>query len=104
MKLLILTTLLIFASFPMFAQEGKDTIKTHELKEVVVQAQMQQTSANVSTYIPTFKQKNTSQTGGELLNRMLIPQLRISDGNSVETVTGKSVDVFIDYNLVFRLG
>lgn len=99
MKLLILTTLLIFASFPMFAQEGKDTIKTHELKEVVVQAQMQQTSANVSTYIPTFKQKNTSQTGGELLNRMLIPQLRISDGNSVETVTGKSVDVFIDYNL-----
>lgn len=34
-----------------------DSIKVQELNEVVVEAQLQSTSATVSTYIPTSKQK-----------------------------------------------
>lgn len=76
-----------------------DSIKSKELNEVVVEAKMQHTSATVSTYIPTSKQKNASQNGVDLLNRMAIPQLRLSPGlaTSVQTTGGQDVDIFIDY-------
>lgn len=77
--------------------EIDDSIKATQLSEVVVEAKMQRTSATVSTYIPTSKQKNAAQTGGELLNSMAIPQLKISDGINIETATGSPVDVFIDF-------
>lgn len=79
------------------AQELQDSVKTQQLDEVVVETKLQNTSATVSTYIPTAKQKNASQTGTDLLNRMAIPQLSLSMGNSVQTISGKSVDIFIDY-------
>ncbi len=47
-----------------------------ELKEVVVDAKLQRTSAEVSTYIPTAKMKTASLSATDLLNRMGIPQLR----------------------------
>ena len=77
--------------------EAQDSIKTKELGEVVVEAQMQRTSATVSSYIPTSKQKNSSQTATDLLNRMAIPQLSPGMGNSVKTNTGKAVNIYIDY-------
>lgn len=79
--------------------EAQDSIKTKELGEVVVEAQMQRTSATVSSYIPTSKQKNSSQTATDLLNRMAIPQLSPGMGNSVKTNTGKAVNIYIDYLL-----
>lgn len=81
-----------------FAQSAEsDSIRTQELNEVVVEAQLQSTSATVSTYIPTSKQRNSSQTATDLLNRMAIPQLSLGMGNSVKTTSGKNVDIFIDY-------
>lgn len=77
--------------------EQPDSIRTKELDGVTVEAQLQSTSATVSTYIPTSRQKNASQTGTDLLSRMAIPQLSIGMGNSVQTVAGKPVDIFIDY-------
>ncbi len=74
-----------------------DTIKTKQLKEVKVEARNQQLGAEVSIYIPTSKQKNASQTGTDLLNRMAIPQLRVSSTDEVTTLAGKSVDIFIDF-------
>lgn len=74
-----------------------DSVSTRDLNEVVVESSLQSTSAKMSTYIPTSKQKNASQTGTDLLNRMAIPQLSVSMGNSVQTVSGKQVDIFIDY-------
>lgn len=75
----------------------KDSIKTKELNQVVVEAQLQSTSATVSTYSPTSKQKNSSQTATDLLNRMAIPQLSLGMGGSVQTTSGQVVDIFIDY-------
>lgn len=74
-----------------------DTLKSRELNEVVVEAQSQTTSATVSTYLPTKRQKNAAQTGPELLNHMSIPQLGLVSGNSVTTNSGQKVDLYIDY-------
>lgn len=74
-----------------------DTVKTQELKEVIVESRNQRLGAEVSTYIPTTKQKNAAQTASDLLNRMAIPQLRISRDDEITDLSGKSVDVFIDF-------
>ena len=88
---------LLLAGSAMAEAEEPDSIKTQKLNEVVVEARLQSTSATVSTYIPTSKQKNSSQTATDLLNRMAIPQLSPGMGNSVKTNTGKDVNMYIDY-------
>lgn len=88
---------LLFAAGAMAQSSEPDSIKAQELDEVVVEAQLQSTSATVSTYIPTSKQKNSSQTATDLLNRMAIPQLSPGMGSSVKTNTGKDVNIYIDY-------
>ena len=77
--------------------ETTDSVKSRNLDEVVVEAQLQRTSATVSTYLPTKRQKNAAQTGPELLNHMAIPQLGIVSGNSVTTNSGQKVDLYIDF-------
>ena len=96
-RLNILCLSLLFAGGAMSQPAEPDSIKAQELNEVVVEAQLQSTSATVSTYIPTSKQKNSSQTATDLLNRMAIPQLSPGMGNSVKTNTGKDVNIYIDY-------
>lgn len=98
-KTLILLIALLQALFAVGQTENADTTSTQALDEVVVEAQMQRTSATVSTYTPTGKQKNASQNGIDLLNRMAIPQLRLSPGNesAVQTAAGQEVAIFIDY-------
>ena len=96
-RILISIFCAIFAITAMAQSESSDSIKTQELDEVVVEAKLQSTSSTVSTYIPTSKQKNSSQTATDLLNRMAIPQLSLGMGNSVKTTSGKNVDIFIDY-------
>lgn len=91
--LLTLTSIGLFIS----AGEPADTIRTKELNEVVVEARSQRLGAEVSTYIPTAKQKNSAQTAAELLNRMAIPQLRISPNDEIKDLAGKNVDIFIDF-------
>ena len=85
-------------AIPIYAQEQADTLKTQELNEVVVQAQMQRTSSAMSTYTPTGKQKNAAQNAVDLLRQMAIPQIRISPID--ETVTdnvGGSVAIYINF-------
>ncbi|HBC22071.1 MAG TPA: hypothetical protein DC009_08435, partial [Porphyromonadaceae bacterium] len=77
--------------------EEPDSLSVSELGEVVVEGRLQRTGAEKSTYIPTTKQKNASQTGVDLLNQLAIPQLKISTGEEIEASDGKSVAVYIDY-------
>ena len=78
----------------MAQSEATDSIKTLELNEVVVEARNQRLGAEVSTYIPTSKQKNASQTATDLLNRMAIPQIKISANDDITDLAGKSVDSY----------
>lgn len=98
MKQIFIIIPALLGPFGAMAQsETTDSIKTQNLDEVVVEAQLQRTNAQKSTYIPTTKQKNASQTGADLIDQMGIPQLKVLMGNSVETNSGKPVAVFIDY-------
>lgn len=85
------------ASTIMAQTELPDSVKTRELEEVVVEGRNQRLGAEVSTYIPTSKQRNASQTAADLLNRMAIPQIKISANDDITDLAGNSVDVFIDF-------
>ena len=95
--LLIQIALLLFGSISfcltLDAQvKTKDSLSI-QLKEVVVEADQQNISASVSTYFPTSKQKNASQSGIDLLNRMAIPQLALGAGTTINTVGNRPVAV-----------
>lgn len=90
--------LLLLLALVALAEERTDSIgSAQELKEVVVEAKLQSTSATVSTYIPTSRQKTASQTGTDLLRLMGIPQITIGVANSVTTAAGQNVAIYIDY-------
>ena len=67
---ILISALALTPLFAMAQSTEPDSIKTQGLDEVVVEARNQRLGAEVSTYIPTSKQRNASQTAAELLNRM----------------------------------
>lgn len=98
MKSLTIGMLCAFSTLILNAQtEQTDTVKARELSEIVVEARRENLGVEVSTYIPTSKQKNAAQTANDLLNRMAIPQLNVSPTGEVTDLAGKSVDLFIDF-------
>lgn len=77
--------------------EAKDTIKAKELDEVVVEANMQYASSDVTTYYPDRNSKRTAQNAIDLLNRMAIPQINVNPiGGSVQTPGGDEIAIYID--------
>lgn len=82
----------------MAHSENADTVKSDTLNEVVVNAELQRTSTNVTTYIPTAKIKKSSQDASDLLLQMAIPQLAVNPiSKAVTTPTGQNVAIFINY-------
>ncbi len=97
-KFITTITLLAVTIIPAYTQEHADTLKTQELNEVVVEAQMQHTSPTASTYIPTSRQKNASQNAIDLLRQMAIPQIQINPLNEdIMDNYGSGVVIFINY-------
>lgn len=96
-KYIALPLISLFPAIMTAQNAGTDSIRTENLNEVVVEARMQTTSATVSTYIPTSRQKNASQTGTDLIDQMGIPQLKVTLGSNIETNSGKPVAVYIDF-------
>lgn len=95
---IFISTICFITTLSAVAQsETSDTIKTQKLNEVLVEARMQRTDAEKTTFIPTARQKNASQSGADLLDQMSIPQLKVSLDGNIETNSGKQVAVFIDY-------
>ena len=82
----------------MAQTEMPDSIKTQNLDEVVVEAQMQRTSPTSITYIPTGKQKNASQNAVDLLRQMAMPQIQINPvSEAVTDNAGGEVAIFINF-------
>ena len=94
---ILISALALTPLFAMAQSTEPDSIKTQQLEEVVVEGRNQRLGAEVSTYFPTSKQRNASQTAADLLNRMAIPQIKISANDDITDLAGKSVDVFIDF-------
>ncbi len=82
----------------MAQTETPDSIKTQNLDEIVVEAQMQRTSPTSTTFIPTVKQKNASQNAVDLLRQMAMPQIQINPvSEAVTDNAGGEVDIFINF-------
>ena len=98
MRIFIPIFIITFVTVPVYAQELVDTLKTRELSEVVVKAQMQRTSPTSTTYTPTDKQKNAAQNAIDLLRQMAIPQIKINPvSEAVTDNAGGEVAIFINY-------
>ncbi|MCM1356351.1 MAG: hypothetical protein NC212_08110 [Staphylococcus sp.] len=79
------------------AQQPVDSIGAQHLDEVVVEAQMQRTSSQVTTYYPDRNSKRTAQNAIDLLSQMAIPQISVNPvGGTVETHSGDEVAIYID--------
>ncbi len=78
--------------------EIPDSVRTHNLNEVVVEAQMQSTGTSSTTYVPTKKQKNAANNAIELLKIMAMPQIKVNPiDDSVTDNFGGDVSIFINY-------
>lgn len=97
MKTLITILIALFPILALAQNETRDSIKTQELNEVVVEAQMQRTSSNVTTYYPDRNSKRTAQNAIDLLSQMAIPQISVNPaGGTVQTHSGEDVAIYID--------
>lgn len=68
-----------------------------DLKNVNVEAPEASLSSNRTVYVPLQKQKNSSVSAMDLLEKMAIPQLLFNPrSGKLESMSGKSVDYFID--------
>ncbi|WP_211833678.1 hypothetical protein, partial [Porphyromonas levii] len=75
-----------------------DSLKTEKLPEVVVEGQMQKTSAQSSVITPTMRQKDSAQNAIDLLRMIAMPQININlMSNAITTQTGAGVALFINY-------
>ncbi len=96
MLLLSISSFIVEAQTSDNSSQTTDTTATKKLKEVVVEAELQKTDASKTTYTPTTREKQASQTGVELIDQIGIPQLMVVN-NTIQTNSGKDVAVFIDY-------
>lgn len=98
MKQVITFIIALLCAICALAQtEMQDTIKANELDEVVVEANMQYASSNVTTYYPDRNSKRTAQNAIDLLNRMAIPQINVNPvGGFVQTPSGDEIAIYID--------
>lgn len=100
MRTVIVFFILTLLPFMVWGQTiDEDTIASiHSLNEIVVEAQMQRTSAKSSTYLPGKNQKNAAQNAVSLLGLMSIPEIDIDPvSNVVKTAAGEDVSIFIDF-------
>lgn len=97
-RLITFILVYIIAIATMAQTEQPDSIKTQELDEVMVEAQIQRTGASSSTYTPTGRQKSSAQNAIDLLRQLAIPQININlVDNAVTTPSGQNVAVYINY-------
>lgn len=89
--------LAIHSPLSLAAEERNDTTAV-DLKEVVVESEMQDASVEKVVYRPSTRIKNASQDATDMLQRMAIPQLSVDPVTKVvTTVWGGSVSIFINY-------
>lgn len=79
-----------------FAQEAADTIATHELKEIVIEAPKVIRKADMDVYHPSKSAVENSKNGMQLLNNLMIPTLSVSDALGSIQAAGQSVQVRIN--------
>lgn len=78
------------------AQEPADTLATHELSEVVIEAPTIVHKADMDIYHPSRSAVENSKNGVQLLNNLMIPSLSVSDALGTIQAAGEAVQVRIN--------
>lgn len=78
------------------SQEVADSIATHELTEVVVQASRVIRKTDMDVYHPSKSALENSKNGMQLLRNLMIPTLTINDALGTISAAGQSVQVRIN--------
>ncbi|WP_304806204.1 hypothetical protein, partial [uncultured Muribaculum sp.] len=86
--------LLLPAAAP--AQESADTIATHELDEIVIQAPKIIRKADMDVLYPSKSAVENSKNGMQLLNNLMIPTLTVNDVMGSISASGQAVQVRIN--------
>lgn len=92
-----LTTILIpLSALVAVAQETADTLTTHHLQEIVIQAPRVIRKADMDVYYPSQSAVDNSKNGVQLLNNLMIPSLTVIDALGSVQTAGESVQVRIN--------
>ena len=96
MKTCLITMILLLNIFIAVAQEHTDTIPSHQLQEIVLQAPKVIRKADMDVYYPSQSAVDNSKNGLQLLNNLMIPSLSVSEALGTIHASGQSVQVRIN--------
>ena len=96
MKTCLITMILLLNVFIAVAQEHTDTIPSHQLQEIVIQAPKVIRKADMDIYYPSQSAVDNSKSGLQLLNNLMIPSLSVSEALGTIQASGQSVQVRIN--------
>ena len=84
------------AIIPVYAQEQPDSIKTQELKEVVVNASYLTREDDHISAIPTKEQRKHAVSGYDLLRNLMIPGISVNRTTGSVTTPAGTATLYID--------
>lgn len=94
----IITSIILSAvvTIPVYAQEQPDSIKTQELKEVVINASYLTREDDHISAIPTKEQRKHAVSGYDLLRNLMIPGISVNRTTGSVTTPAGSATIYID--------
>lgn len=97
MKAIVISAIVLSCVGGASAQEEvTDSIATHELQEIVIEAPRVVRKADMDVYHPSKSAVDNSKNGLQLLNNLMIPTLSVNDALSSIQAAGQSVQVRIN--------
>ena len=97
MKQVITFIIALLCALCALAQtEAPDSISTHELQEIVIQAPKVIRKADMDVYHPSKSAVENSKNGMQLLRNIMIPALTVNDALGSISAAGQSVQVRIN--------
>lgn len=97
MKIKVILVTMLLSSFAANAREEKsDSLQSHVLNEIVVEAPKVIKKADMDIYYPSKSAVDNSKNGMQLLNNLMIPSMFVNDALGSVTAAGQSVQVRIN--------
>lgn len=97
MKAIVISAIVLSCVSGASAQEEvTDSIATHELQEIVIEAPRVVRKADMDVYHPSKSAVDNSKNGLQLLNNLMIPTLSVNDALGSIQAAGQSVQVRIN--------
>ena len=96
LKKILMALLVNLAPVIIVAQEIGDTIATHKLDEIVIQAPKVIRKSDMDVYLPSKNAADNSKNGMQMLRNLMIPTLTVNDALGSISAAGQPVQVRIN--------